>query len=160
MFSDVQKWLQRRSLTTNCLNDIVLVLKSEQHIWAADGIILWHAELTPERWGTVITPQTWLSVWTGISNIFCVRQNLSQDTGAPSILAAFADTLSLSARNMLIISSPPIAAYMRQWTGSAFGADNGLAPDRRQAIIWTNARILLPGPLGTNFNEISGEMSY
>ena len=31
--------------------------------------------------------------------------------------------------------------------------DNGLAPGRRQAIIRTNARILLIGPLGTNFIE-------
>ena len=35
------------------------------------------------------------------------------------------------------------------------GSDNGLSPGRRQAIIWTNAGILLIGPLGTNFNEIS-----
>ena len=34
------------------------------------------------------------------------------------------------------------------------GPDNGLSPDRRQAIIWTNAGILLIGPLGTNFSEI------
>ena len=33
------------------------------------------------------------------------------------------------------------------------GSDNGLSPSRRQAIIWTNAGILLIGPLGTNFNE-------
>ena len=35
------------------------------------------------------------------------------------------------------------------------GSDNGLAPDRRQAITWTNAGILLIGPLGTYFSEIS-----
>ena len=34
------------------------------------------------------------------------------------------------------------------------GSDNGLLPDRRQAIIWTNAGILSIGPLGTNFSEI------
>ena len=34
------------------------------------------------------------------------------------------------------------------------GSDNGLSPDRRQAIIWTNAWILLIGPYGTNFSEI------
>ena len=33
-------------------------------------------------------------------------------------------------------------------------SDNGLSPERRQAIIWTNDEILLTGPLGTNFNEI------
>ena len=32
------------------------------------------------------------------------------------------------------------------------GSDNGLSPGRRQAIIWTNAGILLIGPLGTNFS--------
>ena len=34
------------------------------------------------------------------------------------------------------------------------GSDNGLLPGRRQAIIWTNAGILLIRPLGTNFSEI------
>ena len=38
------------------------------------------------------------------------------------------------------------------------GSDNGLSPGRRQAIIWTNAGLLLMGPLGTNFNEISIEI--
>ena len=33
-------------------------------------------------------------------------------------------------------------------------SDNGLSPYRRQAIIWTNAGLLLIGPLGTNFSEI------
>ena len=44
---------------------------------------------------------------------------------------------------------------MRRWTGpSLIGSDNGLSPVRCQAIIWTNAGILLIGPLGTNFSEI------
>ena len=34
------------------------------------------------------------------------------------------------------------------------GSDNGLSPARRQAIIWTNAGILLIGPWETNFSEI------
>ena len=34
------------------------------------------------------------------------------------------------------------------------GSDNGLLPGRRQAIIWTNAGMLLIGPLRINFNEI------
>ena len=33
------------------------------------------------------------------------------------------------------------------------GSDNGLAPGRRHTIIWTNAGILLIGPLRTNFSE-------
>ena len=35
------------------------------------------------------------------------------------------------------------------------GSNNGLLPGRRQAIIWINAGIVIIGPLGTNFNEIS-----
>ena len=34
------------------------------------------------------------------------------------------------------------------------GSANGLSPGRRQAIIWTNAGILLIEPLGTNFSGI------
>ena len=33
-------------------------------------------------------------------------------------------------------------------------SDNGLSPGGHQAIIWTNAGILLIGPLGTNFSGI------
>ena len=39
-----------------------------------------------------------------------------------------------------------------------FGSDNGLLPGRCQAIIWTNAGVLVIGPLGTNFSEISIEI--
>ena len=36
---------------------------------------------------------------------------------------------------------------------TSIGSDNGLSPGRRQAIIRTNAGILLIRPLGTNFSE-------
>ena len=39
------------------------------------------------------------------------------------------------------------------------GSDNGLSPDWHQAINWTNARILLIGLLGTNFNRILIEIN-
>ena len=38
------------------------------------------------------------------------------------------------------------------------GSDNGLSPGRRQAIIWTNAGILLIRTLGTNFSEMLSEI--
>ena len=34
------------------------------------------------------------------------------------------------------------------------GSDNGLSPDRHQAIVWTNDGILLIGHLATNFSAI------
>ena len=43
---------------------------------------------------------------------------------------------------------------------ASISSDNGLSPGRRQAIIWTNAGgILLTGPLGINFSEISIEIN-
>ena len=39
------------------------------------------------------------------------------------------------------------------------GSDNGLSPERRQAIIWTNAGILLIGTLGINFSDILMEIN-
>ena len=36
---------------------------------------------------------------------------------------------------------------------TSIGSDNGLSSDRRQAIIWTNAGILLIRSWGTNFDE-------
>ena len=38
------------------------------------------------------------------------------------------------------------------------GSDNGLEPDWHQVIIWTNAGMLLIGPLRTNFTKISIEI--
>ena len=38
------------------------------------------------------------------------------------------------------------------------GSNNGLSPGLRQAIIWTNAGILLIWTSGTNFNEILSEI--
>ena len=37
---------------------------------------------------------------------------------------------------------------------TVIGSDNGLSPHRRQAIIWTNAGLLLIGPSGMKFSEI------
>ena len=41
---------------------------------------------------------------------------------------------------------------------TTIGSDNGLSPGRRQAIIWTNAGILLIQTLGTIFSEILREI--
>ena len=37
---------------------------------------------------------------------------------------------------------------------TVIGSDNGLSPDRRKAVIWSNAGISLIGSFGTNFSEI------
>ena len=53
-----------------------------------------------------------------------------------------------------IISLRPGDSYICVGNLTTIGADNGLSPGRRHAIIWTNAAILLIGPLWTNFSEI------
>ena len=61
------------------------------------------------------------------------------------------------------ISSMPLVLTISHWGRvthicvgklAIIGSDNGLSPERHQAIIWTNAGILLIGPLGTNLSEI------
>ena len=47
----------------------------------------------------------------------------------------------------------PSDAYMRHKL-TIIGSDNGLSPGRRQAIIWTNAEIILIRPLETNVIEM------
>ena len=57
-----------------------------------------------------------------------------------------------------------VALRLAEWrkdasvTYAIIGADTGLAPTRRQAIIWTNAGISSIVPLGTNFSEILSEI--
>ena len=61
-------------------------------------------------------------------------------------------------------ASPRCQPLLDSWGGvmhicvsklTIIGSDNGLVPGRPQAIIWTDAGMLLIGPLGTNFSEIS-----
>ena len=62
-----------------------------------------------------------------------------------------------------LLSPKPMMPNMKVITGwhrypsvnyATIGSDNGLSPGQCQVIIWTNAGILLIGPLGTNFGEI------
>ena len=73
------------------------------------------------------------------------------------------DGLAQCSINFIVDKHTTAAFYLRRQTtvgGSAhleltvIGSDNVLSPGRHQAIIWTNAGILLFQPLGTNFSEI------
>ena len=73
-----------------------------------------------------------------------------------------------TAKSMINKSNVPVwlllrAHYLTHWGRmthicvsklTIIGSDNGLSPGRRQAIIWTNAGILLIGHWGTTFSEI------
>ena len=52
----------------------------------------------------------------------------------------------------------PSGAYICVSERTTIGSDNGLAPSRRQAIIWTNVEMILIQTLGTNFSEILREI--
>ena len=57
-------------------------------------------------------------------------------------------------RNMFLLTHWGRVTHICVGKLTIIGSYNGLSPERRQAIIWTNAGILLIGPLGTNFSEI------
>ena len=84
------------------------------------------------------------------SNIFIIKMHLKMSSAkwrpfciGPHVLTHWGRVTHICVINLTII-----------------GSDNGLSPGRRQAIIWTNAGILLIGPLGTNFNEVLYQNSY
>ena len=60
--------------------------------------------------------------------------------------------------NSLRLSEAFIYIYIANLT--IIGSDNGMSSGQHQAIIWTNAGILLIEPLGTNFSEILVKNSY
>ena len=57
-----------------------------------------------------------------------------------------------------MVSIPPGSNIYGLVNWVSIGSDNGLSPGRRQAIIWTNAGILLIQTLRTNFSEILSEI--
>ena len=63
--------------------------------------------------------------------------SLSQPSGLDTLLTHWGRGTHICVSKLTIIAS-----------------HNGFSPGRRQAIIWTNAGILLIWPLGTNFSEI------
>ena len=66
----------------------------------------------------------------------------------------FGHIVTALTRCIMFNSLRPSDAYKCVDKLTIIGSDNGLSPGRRQAIIWTNAGILLIGPLGTNSSEI------
>ena len=55
---------------------------------------------------------------------------------------------------LVALTHPPLVLQIYASVNRVIiGSDNGLSPIRRQTIIWTNAGILLIGPLETNLRE-------
>ena len=62
--------------------------------------------------------------------------------------------VSIHLQSYSLNSLRPSDTYKCVGNLTIIGSDNGLSPGRPQAIIWTNAGILLIRNLGTNFSEI------
>ena len=56
-----------------------------------------------------------------------------------------------------MVTPLPLCRIYASANSVSIASDNDLPPDQRQAIIWTNARILLIGPLGTNSVEFKSK---
>ena len=76
----------------------------------------------------------------------------------------FEAKICISMRGVLYFHVEGLAYLLTHWGRvthicvsnlTIIASDNGLSPDQRQAITWTNAGILLIGHLGTNFSKIS-----
>ena len=110
--------------------------------------------------------------WKAIPSVTCLLEgSLTNITHRCSLNATKTDEQCISLQQIgslfsSFIKSVSFASYVTSLTHrgrvthicvnklTIIGSDNGLWPGRRQAIIWTNAGILLIVPLGTNFSEI------
>ena len=84
----------------------------------------------------------WLYVYSYLSiSIYCICENLM-----PQLSCANSSLLLIHCGRVMHICISKL---------TVIGSDKSLSPDQRcPAIIWTNAEILLIGPLGTNLSEI------
>ena len=110
------------------------------------------------------TSVCWIKCWSSMTwrgrraNLMYIKQSIAPPTRQISAVYIHSNTHG----NWIIINCK-IYGSLTHWgrvthicvgNTTIIGSDNGLSPGRRQTIIWTNAGILLIGPLGTNFSEI------
>ena len=106
------------------------------------------------------------------SRLLSLTSNKTTKSQLPFVRGIHRSPVDSPDKRALNVKSVPMpwrhdTIIIQQWTGSRRPRDasmrrqsnhhcsnNGFSPGRRQAIIWTNAGILLFGPLGTNFSEI------
>ena len=85
----------------------------------------------------------WCKYWLRTQKVTCHYQHQWLPSSLTNVSASLNELTHL-----------PLCRIYASVNWVSISSDNGLSPDRRQAIIWTNAGILITGPLGTNFNEI------
>ena len=97
---------------------------------------------------------TWsiLRIFLGTKGWF--RSDMRQNRACMYARVSKIRAASIDFKSTMILTHWGRATHICVGKLTIIGSDNGLSPGRRQAIIWTNAGILLIGPLGTNFSEI------
>ena len=95
---------------------------------------LWEESTADHQW-PVDSPHIWSIMWEAFTCIYVIMINII------TALTHWGRVTHICVSKLNII-----------------GSDNGLSPGRRQAIIWTNARILIIRNLGTNYSEFLGEI--
>ena len=116
----------------------------------------------------LMVSQRWFKQWLGAVRQQAIsRANI--DSGLCLLMTSRGHNWWICCRRLISIASPSHARmgsdgiHLTHWGRVAhicvvkmtiIRSDNGLSPGRRQAIIWTNAGILLIGPRGTNFSEM------
>ena len=96
-------------------------------------------------------------------NVVSIGWALTQNGSCDSIHFHFLNTLRPEQKGQHFAENILKWTFLTHWGWvthicvgnlTIIGSDNGLSPGRRQAIIWTNAVILLIGPFRINFSEI------
>ena len=136
MFSLIWAWVNgcannqdTSDLRCHCAHYDVIAMSCLQFVYVLDGIVQSFTKCN--RW----------NCWT-VGNTLCMLGRLVEQV------------LTHWSRVMHICVSNHQAEWRIHASVTIIGSDNGLLPDRHQVITWTNAGILLIGPLGTNFREI------
>ena len=121
------------------INHCLIVIRSRNYNPSSNGVwglYIYKLNFEENACGFKVLIEIWPLKWQPFSLIF-KKSSLKLSEPSPF-------------EQHFINSLRPSDAYSR-WT--IIGSDNGLSPGRRQAIIWSNAELLLNGPLGTNFSE-------
>ena len=90
--------------------------------------------------------------------IHCLCQTISRNPVFVSIIHSWSSMMHPGQCSVVMLAHWGRVTHICISKLTTIGSDNGLSPGRRQAIIWTNAGILLIKPLGINFNETSIEI--
>ena len=102
------------------------------------------------RWRWVKEKKKTLSIFCHFSPLWCT---CGWSLFSWKTRTYLSETFNAMPADKLVAQGARVLATM-VLTKAIIGSDNGLSPNRRQAIIWTNAGIVLIRPLGTNFSPI------